>query len=53
MNKTSIVPKPVSPRRHRFQRGSLQKRKSGGGLNWIAFWWQDHHRSSQILGPPK
>src|SRR5262245_37981092 len=50
MNDTSM-PKPVSTRRRRFQRGSLQKRKSGGGLNWIAFWWQDHHRRSQILGP--
>src|SRR5262245_13061133 len=51
MNKTSIVPKPVPTRPRRFQRGSLQKRKSAGGLNWIAFWWQDHHRRSQILGP--
>src|SRR5215813_6578809 len=51
MNKISTVPKPVSPRRRRFQRGSLQKRKSGGGLNWIVFWWQDHHRRSQVLGP--
>jgi integrase len=49
MNDTS-VPKLVSPRRRRFQRGSLQKRKSGGGLNWIVFWWQDGHRRSQILG---
>src|SRR5215831_20243794 len=51
MNKTSIVPKLVPTRRRRFQRGSLQKRKSAGGLNWIAFWWQDHHRRSQTLGP--
>src|SRR5215470_18177348 len=51
MNKTSMVPKPVSARRRRFQRGSLQKRKSAGGLNWIAFWWQDGHRRSQTLGP--
>jgi integrase len=51
MNKTSVMPKPVYPRRRRFQRGSLQKRKSGGCLNWIAFWWQDRHRRSQILGP--
>src|SRR5437667_8551071 len=35
----------------RFQRGSLQKRKSGGCWSWIAFWWEDHHRKSQILGP--
>jgi hypothetical protein len=35
----------------RFQRGSLQKRKSGGCLSWICFWWQDGHRKSQILGP--
>src|SRR5262250_3285833 len=51
MTKTSIVPKPAPTRPRRFQRGSLQKRKSAGGLNWIAFWWQDHHRRSQILGP--
>src|SRR5262249_6138930 len=51
MNKTSIVPKPVPTPPRRFQRGSLQKRKSAGGLNWIAFWWQDHHRRSQTLGP--
>src|SRR5262249_15063964 len=25
--------------------------KSASGLNWIAFWWQDGHRRSQILGP--
>src|SRR5262249_26734012 len=50
MNDTSIL-KPVFTRRRRFQRGSLQKRKSANGLNWIAFWWQDHHRRSQILGP--
>src|SRR5262249_35137333 len=50
MNDTSIL-KPVFTRRRRFQRGSLQKRKSANGLNWIAFWWQDHRRRSQILGP--
>src|SRR5215813_1985047 len=50
MNDTSIL-KPVYTRRRRFQRGSLQKRTSANGLNWIAFWWQDHHRRSQILGP--
>jgi integrase len=51
MSNTSIISKPVSTRRHRFQRGSLQKRKSGGCWNWIAFWWQDHRRHGQILGP--
>ena len=51
MKDISIVSKPVIIRRHRFQRGSLQKRKSGGCWNWIAFWWEDHHRKSQILGP--
>src|SRR5262245_15907946 len=51
MSNTSIISKPVSMRRRRFQRGSLQKRKSGGCWNWIAFWWQDHHRRGQILGP--
>jgi hypothetical protein len=42
--------KSGSRKRNRFQRGSLQKRKSGGSLNWIAFWWEDGHRKSQILG---
>src|SRR5438876_1074333 len=51
MKDISIVSKPVIIRRRRFQRGSLQKRKSGGCWNWIAFWWEDHHRKSQILGP--
>src|SRR5262245_17662934 len=41
----------IPNRRRRFQRGSLQKRKSGGGWNWIAFWWQDRRRRGQILGP--
>src|SRR5262249_42969954 len=50
MNDTWIVPKRVLMRRRRFQRGSLQKRKSGGSWNWIAFWWQDHRRHGQILG---
>ena len=45
-----MISKSVVTRRRRFQRGSLQKRKSGGALNWIAFWWEDHHRKSQILG---
>jgi hypothetical protein len=39
------------PQRRRFQRGSLQKRKFRGGWHWIAFWWEDHRRRSQILGP--
>src|SRR5215470_16782122 len=38
-------------RRRRFQRGSLQKRKSGGCWNWIAFWWERRSRRNQILGP--
>jgi integrase len=40
----------VSARR-RFQRGSLQKRKCRGSWHWIAFWWEDHHRRSRLLGP--
>jgi len=51
MNNTRIISKPVTRRRRRFQRGSLQKRKSGCCWNWIAFWWQDHRRRGQILGP--
>src|SRR5215831_5467553 len=51
MSNTSIIPKPVTRRRRRFQRGSLQKRKSAGCWNWIVFWWQDHRRRGQILGP--
>jgi len=50
MNDISI-PAPAPPRRRRFQRGSLQKRKSGGSWNWVAFWWQDRRRRGQILGP--
>jgi len=49
MNDTSI-PKLVYTRRRRFQRGSLQKRRSGGSFNWIAFWWEDRRRRSQLLG---
>src|SRR5262245_57477938 len=51
MHDLSIVSKPVAQRRRRFQRGSLQKRKSAGGWNWIAFWWQGRQRRGQILGP--
>ena len=51
MSETSMTLTPASARRRRFQRGSLQKRKFAGGLNWIAFWWQDGHRRSQTLGP--
>src|SRR5262245_12541195 len=40
----------VRVRRRRFQTGSLQKRKSGGSWHWIAFWWEDHRRRSQVLG---
>src|SRR6266481_2645458 len=43
---------PVSrSSRRRFQRGSLQKRKSGGCWQWIAFWREDRRRRSQLLGP--
>jgi hypothetical protein len=42
---------PVGLRRRRFQRGSLQKRKSGGCWNWIAFWWESRRRRSRTLGP--
>jgi len=41
----------VRLKRRRFQRGSLQRRKSGGCWHWIAFWWEQGHRKSQILGP--
>jgi integrase len=51
MNDIAIVPKPVAQRRRRFQRGSLQKRQSGGCWNWIAFWWEDGRRRGQLLGP--
>jgi integrase len=51
MNESAMVPKPVAQRRHRFQRGSLQKRQSGGCWNWIAFWWEDGRRRGQLLGP--
>jgi integrase len=50
MNDLAIVPKPVAQRRRRFQRGSLQKRKSRGCWNWIAFWWEDGRRRGQRLG---
>src|SRR5438045_9047929 len=51
MNDLTIVSQPVITRRRRFQRGSLQKRKSGGCWHWIVFWWEDAHRKSQTLGP--
>src|SRR5262249_62350472 len=51
MSDMVMVPKPVTPRRRRFQRGSLQKRQSSGGWNWIAFWWEDGRRRGQLLGP--
>ena len=44
-------PIPQPARRNRFQRGSLQKRKSRSSWHWIAFWWEDQQRRSQILGP--
>jgi integrase len=50
MSDIPIVSKHVV-RRHRFQQGSLQRRKSGGCWNWIAFWWEAGRRRSQILGP--
>lgn len=51
MSDMATVPKPVTARRRRFQRGSLQKRQSAGGWNWIAFWWEDGRRRGQLLGP--
>jgi len=45
-----LIRKPTRVRRRRFQRGSLQKRKSGGCWNWIVFWWEDRRRRSQVLG---
>jgi integrase len=51
MSDMAMVPKPVTARRRRFQRGSLQKRQSGGCWNWIAFWWEDGRRRGQLLGP--
>jgi integrase len=51
MSDMAMGPKPVTARRRRFQRGSLQKRQSGGGWNWIAFWWEDGRRRGQLLGP--
>ena len=51
MSNMAMVPQPVTPRRRRFQRGSLQKRKSGGCWNWIAFWWEDGRRRGQLLAP--
>jgi integrase len=47
----NAIPIPQPARRRRFQRGSLQKRQSGGSWNWVAFWWQDRRRRGQILGP--
>jgi integrase len=50
--KPSPVPQPtLTPRRRRFQRGSLQKRPSADGGYWMAFWWDHGHRKSQNLGP--
>jgi integrase len=49
--KPSPVPQPPLTPRRRFQRGSLQKRPSGDGGYWIAFWWDHGQRKSQILGP--
>src|SRR5262245_13718053 len=51
VNDISIVLQPRSRRRRRFQRGSLQKRKSGGCWHWIAFWWEDRRRRGHTLGP--
>ena len=51
MSEMTVVAKPVTARRRRFQRGSLQKRQSGGCWNWIAFWWEDGRRRGQLLGP--
>ena len=51
MNTQTLPPAAVRLRRRRFQHGSLQKRQSGGGWNWIAFWWEDGRRRGQLLGP--
>src|SRR6266699_1917610 len=51
MNDNFTFNKPTPTRRRRFQRGSLQKRKSAGSWHWIAFWWKDQRRRGQILGP--
>src|SRR5262249_762186 len=51
MNIETLPPAAVRLRRRRFQHGSLQKRQSGGGFNWIAFWWEDGRRRGQLLGP--
>ena len=51
MNIETLPHPAVGLRRRRFQRGSLQKRKSGGCWNWIAFWWERRSRRNQILGP--
>src|SRR5436853_6175440 len=51
MQEFTLVQKAMVLRRRRFQKGSLQKRKSAGCWQWIAFWWENHHRKSQILGP--
>src|SRR5437870_12684388 len=34
-----------------FPTRESSKRKSAGSWNWIVFWWQDHRRRGQILGP--
>jgi len=45
-----VEPRPaVRLRRRRFQRRSLQKRKSGGCWTWIAFWREAGRRRGQIL----
>jgi len=51
MKTTSVVPKVIVQRRRRFQRGSLQKRRNGGCLTWIGFWWEGERRRSQTFGP--
>jgi integrase len=51
MNTPRALRPALPQRRRRFQHGSLQKRKSAGNLNWIAFWRQDGRRRGQILGP--
>jgi len=50
MENANVASKPSIRRRQRFQRGSLQKRKCAGCLQWIAFWWKNGRRQSQILG---
>ena len=37
-------------RRKRYQKGSLQKRRHGRFMMWVALWWEDGSRRYQTLG---